>query len=333
MFRSLSPHTRAVLTALFVTFLWATSWVIIKFGLHDQIPPLTFAGTRYTLAALCLVPLVLRQSSSRSHLKALAAREWIMLAALGMVFIGIAQGAQFVSLNYLPAITVNLILSFTTIVVTALGIFLLRERPMRVQWFGLALYIVGAIIYFYPSAFTGGEWIGIIAGIICLTANGFGAILSRAVNRSASIPPVIVTVISMSIGGVALLVVGIVLEPDPVFSLQGLLSILWLSIVNTAFAFTLWNRGLRTLTAMEANVINSMMLVFIPMLAWLFLGETITLKSLLALVLATGGIFVVSLARWERPLASVRAFTQRKRSSYAESSILNTTQESDFTVD
>jgi len=103
--------------------------------------------------------------------------------------------------------------------------------------------------------------------------------------------------------------------------------------VNTAFAFTLWNRGLRTLTAMEANVINSMMLVFIPMLAWLFLGETITLKSLLALVLATGGIFVVSLARWERPLASVRAFTQRKRSSYAESSILNTTQESDFTVD
>ncbi len=256
-----------------------------------------------------------------------------MLAALGMVFIGIAQGAQFVSLNYLPAITVNLILSFTTIVVTALGIFLLHERPLRVQWIGLALYVVGAVIYFYPTAFSGGEMIGIIAGIVCLTANGFGAILSRAINRTASIPPILVTVISMGIGGVALLAVGILLEPTPTFSLASILSILWLSIVNTAFAFTLWNRSLRTLTAMEANVINSMMLVFIPILAWLFLDETITLKSLLALVLATGGIFVVSLARWENPLASVRAFTQRKRSSYVKNSTLDTTQDSDFTVD
>ncbi len=50
-----SPHGKAVLQALFVTFLWSTSWVFIKLGLTD-IPALTFAGLRYSLAFLCLLP-------------------------------------------------------------------------------------------------------------------------------------------------------------------------------------------------------------------------------------------------------------------------------------
>jgi hypothetical protein len=40
----LSEHTVAVLQAVLVVFLWATSWVLIKTGLHDHaIPALTFA--------------------------------------------------------------------------------------------------------------------------------------------------------------------------------------------------------------------------------------------------------------------------------------------------
>jgi len=36
-------HLQAVVQALFVVFLWATSWVLIKVGL-EEIPALTFAG-------------------------------------------------------------------------------------------------------------------------------------------------------------------------------------------------------------------------------------------------------------------------------------------------
>ena len=54
MWNRFSPHTRAVLQALLVTFLWSTSWVLIKIGLAD-IPALTFAGLRYVLALLVLI--------------------------------------------------------------------------------------------------------------------------------------------------------------------------------------------------------------------------------------------------------------------------------------
>jgi len=55
------PRETALAQALFVTFLWATSWVLIKVGLHEPaLAPLTFAGLRYTLAALVLLPFAYR---------------------------------------------------------------------------------------------------------------------------------------------------------------------------------------------------------------------------------------------------------------------------------
>ena len=49
----LARHHRALAQAVFVTFLWSTSWVLIKFGL-EAMPPLLFAGLRYGLASLIL---------------------------------------------------------------------------------------------------------------------------------------------------------------------------------------------------------------------------------------------------------------------------------------
>lgn len=49
MFKHPPAYLATVCQALFVTFLWLLSWVLIKIGLHD-VPALTFAGLRDTLA-------------------------------------------------------------------------------------------------------------------------------------------------------------------------------------------------------------------------------------------------------------------------------------------
>ncbi len=47
----------AVLQALLVTFLWSTSWILVKIGLDDlDLQPLSFGGLRYALAGLILLP-------------------------------------------------------------------------------------------------------------------------------------------------------------------------------------------------------------------------------------------------------------------------------------
>ena len=71
---------------------------------------------------------------------------------------------------------------------------------------------------------------------------------------------------------------------------------LWLAIVNTAVAFTLWNRTLRNLTAIESTLINNTMLVQIAVLAWIFLGEPINAGEGVGLTLAVLGVVLVQLA-------------------------------------
>jgi drug/metabolite transporter (DMT)-like permease len=73
--------------------------------------------------------------------------------------------------------------------------------------------------------------------------------------------------------------------------------ILWLAVVNSAFAFTLWNRTLRTLSAVESSIINNTMLFQIATLAWVFLGETLTWKEVLGMVVAAVGTLAVQLRR------------------------------------
>jgi drug/metabolite transporter (DMT)-like permease len=301
MFRSRSPHTLAVLQALLVTFLWSTSWVLIKIGLKESIPSLIFAGLRYTLALLCLLPLAFRQPEKHlAGLKNLSLRGWLRLFVLGLLFYTVTQGAQFVGLANLPSITVNLLLSLTTIIVTLLGIALLRERPSGIQWTGIAVYLVGVAIFFYPVAFPEGQTQAIIVVIGGVLANSAATVLGRALNRAATLSPLAITVASMGVGAPVLLALGLLTQGLPLLSIESWLLIAWLAVVNTAFAFTLWNQTLRTLSAMESSIVNNMMMVQIPVLAWLFLGEGIELKAGIGFTLAGVGILIVQLRRTPR---------------------------------
>jgi drug/metabolite transporter (DMT)-like permease len=281
-----------------VTFLWSTSWVFIKIGLHDiHIPALIFAGLRYGVAFLVL--LAYGQHTNRlDSLKKLSRRDWRLLVVLGIVFYTITQGTQFLALVYLPSAMFSLILNFTSIVVALAGIKLLKEYPTRIQWAGIALFIVGVLTYLYPINFPSEIMLGLLIGATSTLANAGASILGRYVNRESTISPFTVTLVSMGVGAGLLLVVGAVTEELTPIPLEGWIIILWMAAINTAFAFTLWNVTLQTLSATESSIINNTMLIQIALLAWLFLGETITPKEVIGLLLATAGILIVQV--WRR---------------------------------
>ncbi|MCB0005996.1 MAG: DMT family transporter, partial [Anaerolineales bacterium] len=105
----------------------------------------------------------------------------------------------------------------------------------------------------------------------------------------------------MGIGATLLLATGLWREGLPALSLKSGLIILWLAVVNTAFAFTLWNHTLRTLSAMESSLINNTMSVQIPILAVLFLGETLTARGWLGLGVVIAGVLIVQTGRLPKP--------------------------------
>lgn len=248
------------------------------------------------LAFICLLPFAFRKERI-AEIKKLERKDWVKLTLLGFMFYSFTQGTQFVGLSLLPAVTVSLLLNFTPIIVAVMGIFLLSEKPTVLQWSGAFLFIVGILAYFYPVDLSGGETLGILVMIIGVLANSGSAILGRDINRSRRHDPLTVTVISMGAGSIVLLAVGLIAQGLPSISLTNILLLTWLAVVNTAMAFTLWNLSLRTLTAMESSIINGTMLIQIAILAWIFLGEAISLKEVAGMLIAAIGALLVQLKR------------------------------------
>lgn len=280
---------------MLVTFLWSTSFIIIKLGLKD-IPPLTYAGLRYTLAFICLLPFTFKKEKA-AEIKNLTRKEWIKLVMLGLLFYSLTQGAQFIGLALLPSVTVSLILNFTPLIVAIMGIFFLAESPGLRQWCGALLFIAGILVYFYPVDLPQDKILGIIVMLAGVAANSASAILGRNINRGGNLSPLVVTVISMGIGSILMLILGIVIQGIPAISFINVLFLVWLSVVNTAFAFTLWNLSLQKLTAMESSIINGTMLIQIAFLAWIFLNEQITVQEAGGMIIAAAGAVLVQLKK------------------------------------
>lgn len=292
-----SQQISAVLQAVFVTVLWASSWVLIKFGLRASLPALTFAGLRYTLAFLCLAPFVLLNPANRSAIKSLRRQDWGRLAWLGIIFYTLTQGSQFLSLMFLPAVVISLMHSLVSVIVGLLGMIFLQEHPSKGQWLGVVLTVGGVAVYFLPLNVQGMQVIGLLIALGGALSNAASSLLGRQVNRVTTISPLIVTFLSMGIGAVGLLAIGIAAQGFGQIDLQSRILIVWLAVVNTAFAFTLWNKTLQTLSAVESSVINNLMLPQIALLAFVFLGESLTGKEIAGLTLVSLGVFVVQLKR------------------------------------
>jgi drug/metabolite transporter (DMT)-like permease len=296
-----SRRTRivAVVQALIVTVLWSSSFVIIKFGLED-IPPLTFAGLRYSFASLILLMLIIAQPKMRSSFKGRSRRWWGMLFLYGCIYITATQGTQFLGLFYLPAITFSLLLNLTPIIVLLTAIPMLAEKPSKMETVLVILGIFGVILYFYPLDFVGVSILGLFIGLISLLANSASALIGRAINRAKDTPSLVVTGVMMSIGSVFLILFGLTTEPISPLSFTSWFYILWLAVVNTALAFALWNRAMRVLRAIDMALINSTMMPQIVILSFIFLAEYPEPLDWLGLILLAFSVAAVQYLQTKR---------------------------------
>lgn len=283
-----TDHTlRAALLAVFVTILWASSWVLIRVGLDSgDFDPIGFAGVRYGMAAVVLW--VAAGTQRTRAIRAMERRRLGELAVLGVVFYALTQGSQFVAIAHQPAATTSLVLSFTPLLTAVVAARTLSERISPIQVTGMLAVAGGATLYFTGSL--GATALGMTAALVCLASNTASSVLGRSINRREGADPLIVTVVSMSVGAAILLIVGAVVEGVHLPSLQGMAIVAWLAVVNTAWAFVLWNRSLVHLPAATSAVINNLMLVEIAVLAWLFLDERPSLGQVVAIALVTVGV-------------------------------------------
>ncbi|HSL97131.1 MAG TPA: DMT family transporter [Candidatus Deferrimicrobiaceae bacterium] len=295
-----------------MTFLWATSWVLIKIGLDDlDLRPVSFAGLRYALAAVLLLPFGWRAVRAARRGGAGIDRPLLgRILALGVTLYAVAQGTQFAALAVLPAASVGLVLATIPVWIGAVAWLRGGERASPTQVLGIGLLVAGAALYFGQVDLGAAGWFGLASAALCAASSTAGQHLARDLNRDAQGRlggAIGLTSVSMGIGSLALLAAGIALEGWPTLDERGWAIVAWLAAVNTAFAFTLYNRALRVLTAVESSTIINLLLVMVAIMAWVFLGEALDIRQVIGLAIVTVGVLFVQLA----PLLRGRWRTRR----------------------
>lgn len=285
------PHQNkrntAFLQIFITTILWGTTYVLVRIGQAD-LGPMTLAGIRYGLAGFILLPFM---KSNNIQLKDYRKNFW-QLALLGILAFTIANGASGFALIYLPSTTVSFVTSLTTPLVLLLGVFLLNEIPNAMKIVGVALSIVGLIMYFPPQSLSfdnTGYWFLLIS----LLGFAFYAILGRYVARSGNIPFLVQTSLPFLIGGGLLFIIAMVFEGLPHFTLQSVHIILWMVTFNCIVGYLLYNKALSVLTALEVNMVTKLQMFFSAIIAFFLLGEKISFIQILAMFVTFTGVYLV----------------------------------------
>jgi len=290
-----SARLRAVGAGLLVCVIWASSFVFVKMGLV-YLKPLTLAGLRYFTAFLLLLPLMARRGGRRGGetqpLRDLAAGYWSRLFIIGLCAYTIGNGTLFWGLQYLPATTGSFLLTLVPIPILFLGILRLKEMPTWWQVVGLLVTLGGGWLFFSTGMGAGEPLAVAVVGSGLLAFAVFG-ILGREVAKAQQVPTVALTAIPLGFGGGLVLLLALVVEGMPSFSLAGLGIVLWLAAINTALAYLLYNHALRTLTALEMNVLLNLSPLGTAILAALLLREQMVTVQWTGVVVLILGVSVV----------------------------------------
>jgi drug/metabolite transporter (DMT)-like permease len=287
----------SLIEASLVTFLWSSSYVLIRIGLKE-INPIAFAAYRYVIASLILLFPFCLQFRKKGKTKFNLRRLGVFLV-LGFTGFFIAQGFQFLGLFFLNSVTVTFILNLTPLFVLGLSILVLDEWPSRVQFIGIIMTLIGVIIFFF-DVFAD---LGTLTGVVITLISGIGWAIYITISRQylAKDKESVITLasIAMLFGAFMLLgATGLTGNLVPV-SLNGWMIILWLGTVNTAVAFFLWNHALKTLKAIEQSILQNSMLIQISLLAFFFLQESISEYNILGMIIVFSGVLVVQLRNRE----------------------------------
>ena len=281
----------AIAESFFVTLILGSTLVLAKIALH-HLGPLTIVGLRYLLAFLFLIPFLLRRGIPAKW----SSQVWIELFLIGLSFYVIGNGALYLGLNYIPATTASLLLSFVPVLVLAASILWLQEVPTRFQVFGIILGLAGSVLFFMPGL-RAGEPLGIAIVSAGLGGNAMFGILGRKVILGRQVDILSLTAIPLGVGGGILLPAALAIEGLPRLSMTGLGIVLWLALINTALVFWLYNHALRLLTAFEMSTVVNLTPLVTAGWAWLLLEEKLGSLQILGMITVIIGI---GLVQWGR---------------------------------
>jgi drug/metabolite transporter (DMT)-like permease len=277
----------ASLLLLVCTMFWGFAFIAQKSALDDM-GPLTFAGVRYLIGGLLILPLALREYR-RSGIR-LTGRQWVAILAMSTAFF-IGSWMQNAGLATTTATNGGFLTGLYVFFVPILGFLLFRTRPHPIVFIGVPLALIG--IYFLNGgglqSFNGGDWIITVSAIFW----AMHVILLGYVAKLTGLP-IFVSAVSFLFAGVLASVIALGTEAPTLDGISaGWMEIGYAAVFSTAISFTFQAIGQQHVPPANAAIILSAESLFAALGGALILGERLPAIGYAGAALIFGAIILV----------------------------------------
>jgi drug/metabolite transporter (DMT)-like permease len=275
-----------------LTLIWGSTWIFIKLGLRD-LPPITFAGLRFLIAAavLCAIALSRRARLPRGR------DEWSVLAWSGLIAIGFNYGLIFWGEVRISSGLAALLQSTIPVFGLLLAHWYLPTERMTVRkLLGVLTGLAGVGVIFYDqlqvdgvAALQGG--LALLLSSVCVA---YGNVLVKA--RLTQLDPSVLAASQMVFGCVPLLILGWWMEGSPwqvSWTPLAVVSLTYLALIGSALAFLLYYWLVIRIEVTRTMLISLVIPVVALLLGYLTMGERLSSTILLGSGSILGGISLI----------------------------------------
>ncbi len=279
------------------TLFWATNFVLGR-AVSPDIPPITLAFIRWSVALAILLPFVI---PTIWRYRGLISENWPILFLLGTLSVGTFNTLAYIGLQYTTALNGSLMQSTMPIMILLLSTLFLREMATMKQWMGVALSLSGVLLLISQAKlelllglrFNAGDlWI-----ITAMLVWGIYSICLRW--KPVDLPLFSFLQLTLIIGVVFLM-------PFVWWEQQNASEIQWsnnlyllfayLAIFPSILAYLFWNYGVEKLGAQKAGLFVHLVPLWGMILSVSFLGEQVQAFHLGGMALIFAGIYLAVIA-------------------------------------
>lgn len=300
---SVAGGRRGLVIAAFLAIylIWGSTYLGIRFAI-ETIPPFVLSAMRFGLAGLILVVIAKARGVAHATLA-----DWRTGAIVGSLLM-FANSLVGVAEKRIPSGVAALLVAMTPVFMVLLewarpG----GRRPTALVVTGLVIGLFGVATLVGPASFGDGARIDLIgAGTVVLGSLAWsaGSIYSRHAARPSS--TIMMTAIQMFVGGLFVGTLALVTGELSLFdasavSPRSLVAFLYLLVFGSLVAFSAFVYLLRVSSPARVATYAYVNPVVAVVLGWLFAGEAISVRMLVAAAIIVGGVAIITVAEGRMP--------------------------------
>ncbi len=292
-------NPKIIFLAILACIIWSTAFAVIKIGLL-YCSPMLFAGIRFILAGLLLLPLC---GGLRNYFKSIrSALKTIAMVSLFQTFL--LYSLFFWGMSLVPGSTGAIVVGSSPLITAIAAHILLKDDKLYLR---KAIYIFSGIFgvilisierqFIISTSFK--ELIGIFILLGSSLASSIGNIIVSA--DKSKVDPITLNSAQMGLGGFILLLLSFLIEGSPQITItkQFVFALFWLSFISAA-GFSIWFYLLKKekVKVSELNMWKFILPIFGALISWTFLkNDSPTVLSVLGMLIVALSVLFFNLRK------------------------------------